>query len=101
MDRISALRNIEDALAAFEDGDVSLQDLERRVQGTLRTYATDFEGELAAYRASGESRVDGMIVVATSERAARERIAGLLSVEPGTLSMTVERAAASDEPSDG
>jgi hypothetical protein len=63
MDRISALRNVEDALAAFEDGECDLSELERRVRGTLRTYATEFDGDLAAYRASGDDTVDGLLVM--------------------------------------
>lgn len=79
MDRISALRNIEDALAAFEDGEVDLADLERRVQGILRTYATEFEGQLSAYRATGGARVEGMVVLAPDEQTARERVRSLLA----------------------
>ena len=45
MDRISTLRNIEDALAEFEDGECDLSDLERRVRGALRTYATELDGD--------------------------------------------------------
>jgi hypothetical protein len=79
MDRISALRNVEEALAAFEDGEVALADLERRVQGILRTYATEFEGQLSAYRATGGSRVEGMVVLAPDEQTARERVRTLLT----------------------
>lgn len=76
MDRISALRNVEDALADFEDGDATLSDVEGRVLGVLRTYATEFEDEDAtAYRATGDPQVEGTVVVASSETAARERIA--------------------------
>lgn len=77
MDRISALRNVEDALAAFEAGECDLAELERRVRSTLRTYATDFE-ELQAYRASGEGAVDGVVVVADTPGEARERIESLV-----------------------
>lgn len=57
MDRISALRNVEDALRAFERGEADLATTERQVLNVLRTYATDFEGdgELAAYRARGDA----------------------------------------------
>jgi hypothetical protein len=79
MDRISALRNIEEALAEFEAGSRSLADLERGVRGTLRTYATEFEGDLQAYRASGEAAVDGLVVLAPSETAARERVRNLVA----------------------
>jgi triosephosphate isomerase len=76
MDRISALRNVEDALAAFEAGDLAA--LERQVQGVLRTYATEFEGDLSAYRAVEPDRAVGTVVLAHDEREARERVADLL-----------------------
>lgn len=79
MDRISALRNIEEALAEFEAGSRSLADLERDVRGTLRTYATEFEGDLRAYRANGGAAADGLVVLAPSEPAARERVRDLVS----------------------
>lgn len=87
MDRISALRNVEEALAAFEDGERSLADLERDVRGILRTYATEFEGDLRAYRASGAAAVDGLVVLAPSESAARERVRDLVDA-PGEFSVT-------------
>jgi len=81
MDRISALRNVEDAIRAFEDGEADLADTERRVATVLRTYATEFEAEnRRAYRAvdgPGESRV----VVAGDPAEARERIASLAAVD--------------------
>ena len=78
MDRISALRNVEDALAGFEAGELTLPELEREVRGTLRTYATEFaEGHL--YRARGDPAVDGVVVVAASQADARERIETVLS----------------------
>ena len=82
MDRISAHRNDEEALATFEDGDCSLADLEREVRGILRTYATDFEGELGAYRAQGEGPADGLVVLAADRSGARDRIRSLVD-EPG------------------
>ncbi|WP_226011368.1 hypothetical protein [Halomicrobium salinisoli] len=83
MDRISALRNVEDALASFEEGDLSLSELEREVRGVLRTYATAFEGDLRAYRAEGETgSADGVVVVASSRPEARERVAALVD-DPG------------------
>jgi hypothetical protein len=99
MDRISALRNVEDALGEFEDGGIDLATLERDVRGTLRTYATEFEGELAAYRARSDSEsgdgssggaggVDGMVVVAASPQGARERVRELVD-QPEAF--TVER----------
>lgn len=84
MDRISALRNIEDALTAYEDGDLQLPELEREVQGVLRTYATEFDEETTAYRARGEPPADGVVVVARSPTAAREQIDDLLP-EPATF----------------
>ncbi len=81
MDRIAALRNVEEALSAFERGTVDLATMESRVQGILRTYATEFEeGALRAYRASGDPRVDGVIVVADSAGTARERVLDLVEV---------------------
>ena len=77
MDRISALRNLEDALEAFEDGETDLDGLERDVRGILRTYTTEFEGELAAYRVGSPERVSGAVVMATGERNARERVRSL------------------------
>ncbi|MBX0322449.1 hypothetical protein EGH21_05330 [Halomicroarcula sp. F13] len=78
MDRISALRNVEEALAAFEAGECSLSDLETDVRSVLRTYAADFEGEMRAYRASGDGPADGLVVLAASAPEARERVADLV-----------------------
>jgi hypothetical protein len=92
MDRISALRNIEEALRDFESGESDLEATERRVVGVLRSYATDFEGEeegLRAYQAAGSGRADGLVVVAESEAAARERIADLLDEEPAVLDVEI------------
>jgi len=79
MDRISALRNVEEALADFEDGDASLEDTEDRVLGVLRTYATEFneaeEDGASAYRATGDPAVEGTVVVAPDAETARERVA--------------------------
>jgi hypothetical protein len=86
MDRISALRNVEDALAAFEEGETDLAGLEREVRGVLRTYATEFEGDLAAYRARGETAADGVVVLASSSRGARERVRDLVDA-PGEFSV--------------
>ena len=77
MDRISALRNVEDALADFESGESSLQGLERDVRGILRTYATDFDGDLGAFEATGGD-ADGLVVLAASRPEARERIEALV-----------------------
>ncbi|WP_266079510.1 DUF7854 family protein [Haladaptatus caseinilyticus] len=80
MDRISALRNIEDALSSFESGESDLRTTERRVLAVLRTYATEFESDrdLSAYRAHGDDRADGIVVVAESKEAARRRVHELL-----------------------
>jgi len=86
MDRISALRNVEDALARYEDGELALPELEREVRGVLRTYATAFE-EATAYRARGEAPADGLVVVAQSPTAARERVEELA----GPAEFEVER----------
>jgi len=86
MDRISALRNVEDALARFEAGECSLADLEGEVRGILRTYATDFEGTLQAYRAEGGD-ADGVIVLASSRPDARDRIATLVD-SPGRFDVS-------------
>lgn len=94
MDRISALRNVEDALADFESGEADLQATERRVLNVLRTYATDFEDGLAAYRASGAARADGLVVVAESSSQARERVENLFdgeTIDAADLDFEVER----------
>ncbi len=80
MDRISALRNIEDALADYEAGEQTLPELEREVRGVLRTYATSFE-DATAYRASGDDPADGLVVVAESRPAARDRVEELVGTE--------------------
>jgi len=83
MDRISAMRNVEDALAAFEAGEIDLATLEERVLGVLRTYATEFDGDdRSAYRAYGDERADGMVVVAVDRPEARDRIEALLGDDP-------------------
>jgi hypothetical protein len=81
MDRIAALRNIEDALADYERGETDLESMERTVTGVLRTYATEFDDGLTPYRASGDGSADGLVVVATSQRAARERVGELVDVD--------------------
>lgn len=91
MDRIAALRNVEDTLAEFEDGEVDLAGLERRVRSTLRTYATELDGELRAYRATGDDPADGVIVLAPSAGAARERAPGLFDDDLAFEMEPVER----------
>lgn len=80
MDRISAIRNVEDALRAFEDGEADLADTERRVATVLRTYATEFDGDDHVFRAVGGEPVDGRVVVAPSAPAARERVLALSGI---------------------
>ncbi|GAB7009595.1 hypothetical protein [Halorubrum trueperi] len=87
MDRISAIRNVEDALRAFENGDADLVNTERRVAAVLRTYATEFEGEDDVFRAVGEEPADGRIVVASSKPAARERVLRLSGIDPDDRSL--------------
>ena len=80
MDRISAIRNVEDALREFEEGEADLAATERRVGTVLRTFATEFEtDDRRAYRAVG---ADDTVVVASSPADARERIAALSGSEP-------------------
>lgn len=93
MDRISALRNVEEALSAFEAGEADLAATERRVVAVLRTYATEFEPEtaggaagdeppdLAVYRATGDPPADGTVVVAASAAAARDRVRALTDAD--------------------
>lgn len=91
MDRISALRNVEEALRAFEAGEADLAATEERVIGVLRTYATDFDGEEALFRAVAPEAAAGAVVVAASAPAAAERIAELRGVEDGHAAVDVER----------
>ncbi|GAA0532022.1 hypothetical protein ABNG02_01210 [Halorubrum ejinorense] len=81
MDRISAIRNVEDALREFENGDADLAATERRVAAVLRTYATEFDGDDDVFRAVGDDAVDGTVVVAPSEPAARERVLAVSGVD--------------------
>lgn len=82
MDRIAALRTVEEALGAFERGEIDLETMESRIRGTLRTYATEYEdGTRRPYRATGEPSVEGLIVIAESPAAARERIEEIADTE--------------------
>ena len=84
MDRISALRNVEEALEAFESGDADLITTERRVRTVLQTYATEFEDEnRTVYRTAADD--DPTVVVAASAAEARERIADLTGEEPDDI----------------
>ena len=87
MDRISALRNVERALAEYEAGDATLPELEREVRGVLRSYATEY-GEGSPWRARGDERVDGLVVVAGSRSEARERVTATVD---GPVTVEVER----------
>jgi len=90
MDRISALRNVEEALEEFEDGELSLAELERKVEAVVRTYATEFEAEsLAAYRVRGTE--GEAVVVAASPGEARERATELRGVGADGTDAEVER----------
>lgn len=84
MDRISALRNIEDALSDLEAGDADLASVEDRIQGVVRTFATDYDGDRAAYRATGDGPAAGLIVVAASPQDAETRIRDLVD-DPGAI----------------
>ncbi|WP_284012552.1 hypothetical protein [Halobaculum litoreum] len=96
MDRISALRNVEDAIRAFEDGDADLAATERRVATVLRTYATEFETpERRTYRVV-DGPGEGRVVVAADPTEARERAATLATAAdddgagPAPSDLTVE-----------
>jgi hypothetical protein len=82
MDRISALRNVENALADFEDGDASLAELEDQVLTVLRTYATEFDAmDRSSYRAYGDDEVDGVVVTAEGRPEARDRVEDVVDAE--------------------
>lgn len=86
MDRISALRNVEDALREFEAGEADLATTERQVVTVLRTFATEFEDEeRRPYRAVGEEPADGTVVVAASPADARERVRTHVDAEGATF----------------
>jgi len=80
MDRIAALRQIESALTDLEAGEADLEDCERRVRATVRTFATAFDGDLAAYRSD-----EGVVVVAASEQEARQRVRDLAETDAPTV----------------
>jgi len=86
VDHISALRNIEEALRAFEDGEADLSTTQRRVQSVLQSYATEFEAEQRRpYRAHGEAPADGVVVVAPDAETAHERIEKLSDTESASF----------------
>jgi hypothetical protein len=80
MDRIAALRRIEQSLAGLEAGEADLDTCEREIRATVRTFATEFDGDLSAYRADS-----GLVVVAASEREARERVKTLTDIDAPTV----------------
>jgi hypothetical protein len=80
MDRIATLRRIEAALASFEAGESDLGTCERQIRAAVRTFATEFDGELSAYRSD-----EGTVVVAASEREARDRIRALTDADAPTV----------------
>lgn len=75
MDRISALRNVEDALSEFERGETDLASMEQQVQAVLRTYATDFEDDRTAVYRVDPVEDRAVVIVAGSPSEARERAA--------------------------
>lgn len=90
MDRISALRNVEEALGAFEAGEADLETTQRRVRSVLGSYATEFEDEQRhAYRANGDCSADGVVVVAPNSETAKERVQELHNAD--TSLFEVER----------
>lgn len=91
MDRIAALRTIEEALSKYEADDIAFPELEQEVEGILRTYATAFDEETTAYRASGDPSADGLVVVASSRTDAREQIEELLA-DPAGTTFDIEQA---------
>ncbi|AFK17966.1 hypothetical protein E6P09_04235 [Haloferax mediterranei ATCC 33500] len=99
MDRISALRNIEDAIRDLESGEADLASTERRVVTVLRTFATEFESDtgdetLEAWKAVGDDRAEGIVVLAATEDEATTRVQDLLTnaTDDGDdVSFSVER----------
>lgn len=80
MDRIATLRRIESALSDLEGGETDLAECERRIRAAVRTFATEFDGELSAYRSD-----TGTVVLASSEREARDRVRELTDVSAPTV----------------
>ena len=80
MDRIATLRQIENALSAFEAGEIDLEECERRMRAAVRTFATEFDGELSAYRSGS-----GTVVVAESAKQARQRVEELTDTDAPTV----------------
>lgn len=86
VDHISALRNVEEALRAFEDGDADLATTQRRVQSVLQSYATEFEAEeRRPYRAHGDDPADGVVVIAPDPETAKSRVRSLSDADHATF----------------
>jgi len=94
MDRISALRNVEDALSEFEQGETDLASMEQQVQAVLRTYASDFEDERTAVYRVDPPDDRAVVIVADSPGTARDRAAE--QVDADCAHADVERVANSD-----
>ncbi|WP_313693316.1 hypothetical protein [Halorarum halobium] len=90
MDRISALRNVENALREFEEGEADLTETERRVNAVLRTFATEFEvsGTRAYRTVHGDGPDEETVVVADSAAQARERVAALADRDVDVVEVT-------------
>ncbi|WP_435360168.1 hypothetical protein [Haloarchaeobius sp. DFWS5] len=90
MDRISAIRNVEEVLGAFERGEVGLASMEQQVQAIIRTYVSEFDvADLAVYRVSDsleEEDARSVVVVAAGPTEARERARELWTDAPQQLS---------------
>ncbi|WP_330631464.1 DUF7854 family protein [Halocatena halophila] len=80
MDRISALRNVEDALQDFEDGEIDLMTMDVRIRSVIRTYATNF-GTYTAYRAIAPPAVEGVIVAAETPTRAKAQMVSLADAD--------------------
>lgn len=86
MDRISALRNVEEALRTFEAGEADLERTQQQVQSVLQSYATEFEAaDRRPYRAHGDEPADGIVVVAPDPEAAKQRVQELQGVDPSSF----------------
>lgn len=87
MDRIAALRNIEDALSAFERGELDLQSAEEQIVGVIRTFATEYEDQrTTVYRVSDDEQ--SVVVVAPAPQDARDRAASLTAVDAARATVT-------------
>lgn len=86
MDRITALRNVETVLAAFETGEIDLGEAQRRTEAILQTFASEFEHpDRQVYRARIGDRE--RVVIADSRPAARQRAADSTDTPPESVSI--------------